>query len=175
MESDKKGANSSVLGTVDSLLRTSECLIASGTAVIENWESGDLAEAVTLLSATISDAQELVSELRQVTPHSRQPKGDSAKQFKAIVGGIPQYCAVFKLIRVTRLMRDQGLKSGQEVRFYTISDLAWYRTENHSSLENGSINHLPITPSRLRFIRYEPVEEFPWDERRRVNKQNTKG
>jgi len=155
--------------TVDRLVRTCESLIRSATGVIQRWESGDLAEAVTHLGATASKAKEIITELRHLTARSSQPKGTAAERFKATVEAIPQYCAVFKVIRATTEMPQQGLCSRQEVRYYPASDLAWYRTQSHPSLKDGSINHLSIAPSGLRFMGYEPVKEFPWDERRRVN------
>lgn len=160
-----------MLDTVDSLLKTCESLIARARTVIENWESGDLAAAVTDLGRTASAAQEVVSQIRQVTSLPLQPQGSSAECFKTRVGAIPQYCAVFKLTGTSRQMREQGLILGQTVRFFTTSDLAWYRTKNHPSLADGSIHHFSIAPSRLRFVGYEPVKEFPWDERRRLTKQ----
>lgn len=166
---------------LEKLFITVEDLVESGQFVVDNWEGVDLAAAVTALNQQVSAARHVLTYFQEEDSvfsekaHSqiasrRGTKDKSREQFNAIIAGIPHYCAVFNVTLSTPTLRYMGLELGQEVRFYpNTPDLGWYETNGHPTLKDGSVNHLvDVPPSQLRFLRYEPVTEFPWDKRRRI-------
>lgn len=162
---------------LEGLLISVEDLIESGQHVVDNWEAGDLAAAVTQLNQRISAARTVLTQdstfgfgaasLPAQPSHEQQRKN---KQFNAVLAKIPHYCAVFKVRRTNAHMQSNGLRTGNEVRFYEATpDLAWYKTAGHHTLKDGSISYLvDVTPTLLLFLKYELVDEFPWDTRRRT-------
>jgi hypothetical protein len=78
------------------------------------------------------------------------------EQFEAVVRNIPQYCAVFRVVRVRPWMASLGVKRGQEFRVYpALSDSAWW-------VRDRLTTHLSVIPYTLKFVRYEQVDKVPW-------------
>lgn len=167
---------------LEQLFISLEDLIESGQHVVDNWETGDLAAAVTQLNQRVSSARTVLTQgstfgfgvalLPAQPSHERQRKN---KQFNAVLAQIPHYCAVFQVRGTNAHMQSNGLRTGNEVRFYeATSELAWYKTEGHPTLKDGSISYLvDITPTLLLFLKYELVDEFPWDTRRRTGQETS--
>ena len=166
---------------LDKLFVTVKDLVESGQSVVDNWESGNLAATVIALNEQVSAARSVLAYFQEQESVSsekaysrialhRGTKDKSREQFSTIIASIPHYCAVFNVTLSTPRLRYAGLHLGQEVRFYASTpDLGWYETNGHPSLKDGSVNHLvDVPPAQLKFLRYEPVTEFPWDKRRRV-------